>query len=65
MNKTHKSLAQCPHCEEKGIVSNISGLHSMNESGINKIDKIGFCKKCRTIYKVKLIELVEEGEKHD
>lgn len=62
MNQRHRSLVQCPNCAEKGILSNISGLHSMTVNGTKKLDKVGLCKTCNSIFKVKLVELKEVDE---
>lgn len=65
LHKAHKSLIQCPNCFEKGIVANVSGLHSMTINGSKKLDNVGLCKNCGSIFKVRLVEMVEskkEGE---
>lgn len=63
MNRTHRSLAQCPNCAKKGIITNIKGVHTMSESGTDKLINTGICNTCGSIFRIKLIELKEsEGE---
>lgn len=66
MNQKHRSLAQCPKCNEKGIISNIKGLHTMSCSGTDKLVNTGICNTCGNIFRIKIIELVEsKGEGAD